>query len=122
MEKAVFLVMVLFPAAAVSFAWAKWCAAHFAVEAPHWRGRLAILGLLATTAQVLLLVAFWLWNIRIGGWSHDPEVFRIWFFTELFLSMLVALCALVGKSSFRWWMLSASLVLFLNSLFEALSA
>lgn len=122
MENIVFVSMLLFPAAGVGFAWRKWRAAHFVVEAPRWRGRLAIVGLLATTSQVLLFIAFWLWNIRVGGWSNYPEVFRIWLFTQLFLLVLVALCAVVGKSSFRWWTLSSSLVLFLNCFFEALSA
>jgi len=122
MENLVFLLMLLFPAGGLGFAWVKWRAAHFAVEAPSWRGRIAIVGLLATTAQVLLFIVFWLWNISIRGWSNNPDLFRIWFVTQLFLLVLVAVCAVLGKASFRRWMLSSSLVLFLNCFFEALSA
>jgi hypothetical protein len=94
--------------------WRAWLGATNGATVPVWRRVIGSLGLLGVTAQIVLLI--WI-SIYTSGPLYDSPSAIWWFPAELFLSIAVVVCVLVGKWPNRWWgwILTSSICLFVWS-------
>jgi len=94
----------------------KWFIDDRKLELPPWRRAVFVAGSLGVIFQAALFVASWRRDISnyasFGQWSR----------LVLPSFLLAAGCVLVGKGASRWWLLSASVVLFVLCFLIVLSA
>ena len=108
--------MTLMAFGALGYAWWRWKPEYFKQPLPLWRRVLASVGLVAVSFQALLFLLSW---TQIG---RDPVLLGHWA-RWMNPTFLVAVpCVLAGKGASRWWLLTASILLFLISFFFTLSA
>jgi cytochrome bd-type quinol oxidase subunit 2 len=97
--------------ATLIYSWQRW-AGGSDEQKSLWRRAITACGISLVTAQAFLLVAFWVFNIYIGGWSNDYPLFKLWARIELVLFALALPCVLVGSARRKWWLLLSSTLLF----------
>ena len=80
--------------------WYSWRRAALVQTFPAWRRVTSSLGLLAMTAQALLLVALFM-----GLADHFPG---IWLLSEFALFPVAGTALLAEKSTSKWWLFASS--------------
>jgi len=112
----VFGLMLLLAFWGLGYAWWHWRISLAKETLPLWRRTLGIVGLLAVSVQALL---FLLSFTRIGS---DYMLFGKWARWVDYTFLVAVPCVLAGKGKPRWWLLSASILLFVVCFFITLSA
>jgi hypothetical protein len=115
-EFVVFGLMILTAFGGLVYAWLRVRTKLLKEKLPLWRRTLASIGLIAVSVQALL---FFLPLTRIG---RDPLLFGRWASWQDPIFFIAVLCVLAGKGSFRWWLLSSSILLFVISFLVTLTA
>jgi len=108
----ILIVLALYAPIGLFWAWKIWYGTSFTIEQPQWRGAIAVVGLLTVTGQAVTTLIFFFSNIALWIVAR----------TSLAIFPVAVMCIMLGKSNYRWWLLSSSCVFFIIGFFTALSA
>jgi hypothetical protein len=109
MQVAILLGLGLLPFVALVAAWRAWGVKS---QAPNGaRRRLFTLGLLVTSAALLIYLAFTIESARLNGWLHNLTGFTIWLRFGFWTSVAGFVFSCFGKGSGRAWSIASAVLL-----------